>query len=276
MKLSAPGRRWLLILGAVPIVYLLLAYLILPAIWSHHEREPGLASVPMMTRTGDGIPGDALNVGLVGNQEDITRAMHAAGWFPADPITLRTSIEIIGSVALDRPYHDAPVSPLYYQGKKQQLAFEKPDGKSADRRHHVRLWQVLEKGTDGRPVWLGSITFDRGVGLSHDTGQVTHHIGPDIDAERDLLMHDLRAAGMVEAFFQISGVGPTLFGRNGEGDPYYTDGEIDFAHLVVKGAKRTQLPTVLAPPALIALKDQVWHGVRGAIMSATSAGSDVK
>ena len=146
-------------------------------------------------------------------------------------------------------------------GKKQQLAFEKPDGRSADKRHHVRLWQVLEKGTDGRPVWLGSITFDRGVGLSHDTGQVTHHIGPDIDAERDLLMRDLRAAGMVETFFQISGIGPTLLARNGEGDPYYTDGEIDVARLVLDGAKRTEPPTTLPPPALIALKDQVWHSV---------------
>jgi len=276
MKLLARGQSWLLILGTVPIVYLLLAYLILPAVWTHHEREPGLASLPMVTRTGDGIPGDALNVGLVGNREDVTRAMHAAEWFPADPITLRTSVEIIGSVMLDRPYHDAPVSPLYYQGKKEQLAFEKPHGKSADRRHHVRLWQVLEKGTDGRPVWLGSITFDRGVGLSHDTGQVTHHIGPNIDAERDLLMYDLRVAEMVEAFFQISGVGPTLFGRNGEGDSYYTDGEIDFARLVLNGAKRTEPPAILAPPALIALKDQVWHGVAPSIASATSpAGSDV-
>jgi hypothetical protein len=271
MKLLAPGRHWLLILGVVPIVYFLLAYLILPAAWMHHEHEPGLANLPMVTRTGDGIPGDALNVGLVGNEDDITRAMHAAEWFPADPITLRTSIEIIGSVMLDRPYRDAPVSPLYYQGKKEQLAFEKPDGKSADRRHHVRLWQVLEKGADSRPVWLGSITFDRAVGLSHDTGQVTHHIGPNIDAERDLLMHDLRVAGMVEAFFQISGVGPTLFGRNGEGDPYYTDGEIDFSSLVLNGATRTEPPLILAPPTLIALKDQVWHGVSRSMASTTSA-----
>jgi hypothetical protein len=48
-------------------------------------------------------------------------------------------------VMLDRPYRDAPVSPLYYEGKKEQLAFEKPEGKSADRRHHVRFWQVLDK-----------------------------------------------------------------------------------------------------------------------------------
>ena len=66
---------------------------------------------------------------------------------------------------------------------------------------------------------------------------------------------------MVEAFFQISGIGPTLFARNGEGDPYYTDGEIDVARLVVDGVKRTEPPVTLPPPPLIALKDQVWHGV---------------
>lgn len=247
------------------LVYLMLAYLTLPALWRHHEHEPGLASLPMVTRTASGIPGDALNVGLVGSQEDVLRAMHEAGWFPADPITLRTSIRIVGSVLLDRPYRDAPVSSLYYEGRKEQLAFEKPAGRSADRRHHVRLWQVLASGEDGRPVWLGSATFDRGVGLSHDTGQITHHIAPDIDAERDLLMHDLGEAGLVRNFFQISGIGPTLFGRNGEGDPYYTDGEIDVATLVVDGIRQTEPPVTLPPPPLIALKDNVWHGISRAV-----------
>jgi hypothetical protein len=265
MDLLPIRRRWLIALAAMVIAYLMLAYVVLPVLWTHHEHEPGLASLPMVTRTSAGIPGDALNVGLVGVKEDVLRAMHEAGWFPADPITLRTSIEIVGSVVLDRPYHDAPVSALYYDGKKEQLAFEKPDGRSADKRHHVRLWLVLEKGTDGRPVWLGSVTFDRGVGLSHDTGQVTHHIGPDIDADRDMLMRDLREAGMVQTLFQISGTGPTLLGRNGEGDPYYTDGEIDAASLVVDGIKRTAPPETLPPPPLIALKDQIWHGVRDAL-----------
>ena len=265
MTLLAIRRQWLLDFVAVAIVYFLLAYVVLPALWRHHEHEPGLASLPMVTRTGTGIPGDALNVGLVGGRDDVLHAMDAAGWFPADPVTLRTSIEIVGSVVLDRPYHAAPVSPLYYQGKKEQLAFEKPDGRSPDRRHHVRLWQVLDQGTTGRPVWLGAATFDRGVGLSHYTGQVTHHIGPNIDAERDLLMRDLREAGMVEALFQISGIGPTLFGRNGGGDPYHTDGEIDIASLVADGIKRTQPPATLPSPPLTALKDQIWRSVSDAV-----------
>src|ERR1700712_1795770 len=264
-NLFASKRRWLPIFATAAIAYFALAYIFLPFLWTHHEHEPGLAPFPMVTRTGADIPGDALNVGLVGGKEDVVHAMHAANWFPADAITLRTGMKIVGSVVLDRPYRDAPVSPLYYQGKKEQLAFEKPDGKSADKRHHVRLWQVLEKGADGRPVWLGSITFDRGVGLSHDTGQVTHHIAPDIDTERDLLMRDLRDAGMVQAQFQISGTGPTLLGHNGEGDSYHTDGEIDVANLVIGGVKRTEPPEMLPPPPLITLKDQVWHGVSDAV-----------
>jgi hypothetical protein len=265
MTWIASHRRWLIIGPGVLIAYLALAYVALPALWSHHEHEPGLASLPMVTRTGSDIPGDPLNVGLIGSKEDILAAMHAAGWFPADPITLRSSIEIVSSVLLDRPDHNAPVSPLYYQGKKQQLAFEKPDGRSADRRHHVRFWLVLDKGVSGRPVWLGSATFDRGVGLSHDTAQVTHHIGPDVDADRDGLMEDLSQAGMVQRFSQISGIGPTLLGRNGEGDPYYTDGEIKFASLVVNGIKQTSPPLTLPPSPLISLKDKVWHGVSNAL-----------
>jgi hypothetical protein len=240
-------------------VYFLLAYVVLPTAWTHYEHQKRLAGLPMVTRTGQGIPGDPLNVGLVGSREDVVRAMHAAGWFPADPITLRTSLEIVGSVVLDRPYRDAPVSPLYYEGRREDLAYEKPVGSSADRRNHVRLWQILPSGTEGRPVWLGSATFDRGVGLSRDTGQITHHIDPDVDAERDRLIGDLTQAGMVEALYQVSGVGPTVSGRNGEGDPYFTDGEIQFAVLVAAGRKRTTPPAVLATPPLVALKDSIWH-----------------
>lgn len=126
MKQLAGSRWWLFIFAALLIVYLALAYVVLPVLWTHHEHEPGLASSPMVTRTGADIPGDPLNVGLVGSKEDILRAMQAAGWFPADAITLRSSIDIVGSVVLDRPYHDAPVSPLYYDGKKSNSLSKTP------------------------------------------------------------------------------------------------------------------------------------------------------
>jgi hypothetical protein len=245
-------------------VYGLLAYVVLPAAWTHYEHQKGLAGRPMVTHTAQGIPGDALNVGLVGSRDDVLRAMNDAGWYPADPVTLKSSVEIIGSVLLDRSYKHAPVSPLYYGKRKEDLAFEKPDGKSADRRHHVRFWLVLEKGEEGRPVWLGSVTFDRSVGLSHYTGQVTHHIAPDIDAERDGLIADLTKAGMVTAIYHVTGVGPTLNGRNGEGDSYYTDGEIWIARLVADGQKTDKPPVTLDSPTLVEWKDAIWRAAADA------------
>jgi hypothetical protein len=217
--------------GIAAALWLAVAYALAPWAWRHYEHQRGLADRPMITTTRLGIPGDALNVGLEGGQDDVICAMRAAGWNPADPVTLRSSARIVGDVLARRAYPTAPVSDLLYQGRRQDLAFQKPSGVSPSRRHHVRFWKALEKGDDGLPVWLGAATYDSRVGFSHYTGQVTHHVAPDIDAERDLLASDLSASGHVAATYTVSGVGPTLFARNGGGDPYFTDGEIAMARL---------------------------------------------
>jgi hypothetical protein len=261
-------KRAILALAAILVAYLALAYVLLPLGWRHYEHQKGLAGLPMVTRTAQGIPGDAINVGLVGARDDVLCAMHAASWFPADPITLRSSLKIVGSVVLDRPYRDAPVSNLFYQGRREDLAFEQPSGRSADRRHHVRLWRVLDRGQEGRPVWIGAVTFDRDVGLSRYTGQVTHHIAPDIDAERDRLIGDLTRAKVVTAIYEVTGVGPTFNGRNGEGDRYYTDGEIKVARLVAGCNSRSESAVVLANPPLVQLKNAAWQPIAALLQAA--------
>lgn len=252
----------LLIVAALVVSYLVLAYLALPWAWTHYEQQKDLKGRPMVTRTVQGIPGDPLNVGLVGAQHEIIRAISAAGWSPADPVTLRTALEIAGSVLLDRPYARAPVSPLVYEGRREDLAFEKEHGSSADQRHHVRLWRVLARGAEGRPVWLGSATFDRGVELSRYTGQITHRIASDIDEERDTLVRDLNRAGMSTTIYQVTGVGPTLIGRNGEGDRYYTDGEIKIIVTVGAGETASETPKMIPAPTAVALKDALWQKAR--------------
>jgi LssY C-terminus len=258
-------ERVLLTLLAVVLAYTGIAYVVLPAIWTHHEHQKGLAALPMVTRTAQGIPGDPINVGLIGNEKEVLCAMNAAKWYPADPVTFRSSIEIAGSVLLDRAYPDAPVSPLFYLGRREDLAFEKPAGKSADRRHHVRFWKVLDKGEEQRPVWLGSVTFDKGVGVSHFTGAITHHIAADVDAERDGLVKDIEDAGMATAKYQVTGIGVTLTGRNGGGDPYYTDGEVWILRLVPDCQKQTGPVTELPSPPATELKDQIWHAITTAM-----------
>ena len=260
-------RPVLITLAIVLAGWLLAAYVVLPMLWRHYEHQKKLDGLPMTTVTTNGIPGDAINVGFVAEHRDIVCAMHAAGWYPAASITLGTSLAIAGSVMLDRPYPDAPVSPLLYAGRQQDLAFEKPSGRSADRRHHVRLWRVLDSGDEGRPVWLGAVTFDRGVGLSHTTGQVTHHIDADIDRERDGLEADLQHAGMVEARYQVMGIGPTLLGRNGGGDRYYTDGEVWMMRLVEDCRRREGPPAILPNPPAVEFKDQIWKATAGLFRS---------
>lgn len=212
----------------------------------------------MTTTTAFGMEGDALNVGLEGSRDDVLCAMRAAGWRPADPVTLGSSLHIADSVLLRRAYMTAPVSALYYDGRIQDFAFEKPSGLSPSTRHHVRFWKALEAGDDGLPLWLGAATFDRSVGVSRYTGQVTHHIAPDIDAERDLISADLAAAGMVQSAYWVSGVGPTVFARNGGGDPYFTDGEIAISRLSLGCKLQSTAPPTLAAPPAIAAKNRVF------------------
>ncbi len=214
------------IVVAVLAIWLVLAYLALPAIWKRAERQAVLAGREMVTRTSQGIEGDPINFGLVGEEPEVLCAFRSAGWILADSVTLRSSLKIAGSVALHRPDPAAPVSPLFYDGRVEDLAFQLPDGVSAAHRHHIRLWRIGDKVFHDRPLWLASASYDRSVGLSHFTLQVTHHIGPDLDAEREFVGQALGKAGAIRSFFQIQGVGPTLRGKNGGGDRYFTDGEV--------------------------------------------------
>ncbi|TIT62538.1 MAG: hypothetical protein E5W90_30595 [Mesorhizobium sp.] len=217
-------RRVTIWLVAGLAAYVALAYVAAPEFWTLRDRGFRNQRFEMVTHTPQGIPGDPINVGLVGREKELVHAFAVAGWDTADAVTLRTAIDIGESVLFSRPYPDAPVSRLLFEGRAQELAFEKPVGDSADRRHHIRFWRTDTVGDDGRPLWLGAASFDRGVGLSHDTGAITHHIGPDIDAERDFVIGDLNAAGLLSSTSDLAGIGATKTGRNGGGDPYFTDG----------------------------------------------------
>jgi hypothetical protein len=256
--------RALIAVTLAMLAYALLAYGVAPLFWRHFEHQKSVAGLSMVTRTPLGFPGDPINVGLEGSEADVICSMHAAGWFPADPVTLGSSLRIIGSVLLDRSYPQAPVSPLLYEGRREDLAFQKPVGGSARERHHVRFWKAVDSGDAARPIWLGAATFDRSVGFSHFTGQFTHHIGPDIDAERDLIAADLAAAGRGDATYRTSGIGPTLAGYNGGGDLYYTDGDVLFTRLVDGCAASNAAPKDLPDPPAIEAKNRFWRVLKRA------------
>jgi hypothetical protein len=220
--------KWLLALLAV---WAVVSYLVVPLIWKEYFHDHSkLAEAPRITHTGDGHPGDAINIALVGTESELISGMTAAGWFPADPITLASSIRIVVDSVFSRPDDQAPVSNLFLFGRKQDLAFERPVGDNPRQRHHVRFWR-WDKQEHDRPVWFGSATFDESVGVSHTTGQVTHHTGPDLDAERDLIAGELRKAGWVQQVRWRNDFQQPPEGRNGGGDPWHTDGRLAIVEL---------------------------------------------
>jgi LssY C-terminus len=236
-------RAWLLkriAIGTVVLVliYLAIAYLLVPAGWIRYAKHhPTLDDIPTITHTGDDIPGDPLNVALIGTEVDVKTILLRAKWFPADPLTLRSCLEIAEATVLKRKYDDAPVSNLYLFGRKQDLAFEQPVGDDPRQRNHVRFWRTPDVDDDGRPVWVGSATYDKKVGVSHTTGQITHHIGPDVDAERDHLFQDLRQTGDLAEVYTVPGFQKRLEGRNGGGDPWHTDGDLYVGIISLKSSK---------------------------------------
>lgn len=227
---SAGGRnffralRWLgLLLGA----WLVAAYLVLPWIWQQYEnRHPWLDDSPVITKTGDGHPGDPLNVGLIGTETELAEILRLAKWNRADALGIESDLRIGVDTVLKRSYADAPVSSLMLFGRKEDLAFEQAAEDNPSHRHHVRFWRTDERDPLGRPVWIGSASFDKRVGLSHTTAQFTHHIDADVDRERDYLAACLARTGQLSTGESLAGFHEVTSGFNGGGDPWRTDGSL--------------------------------------------------
>jgi hypothetical protein len=215
------------VLALTLLTWLFAAYLLLPLLWRRYERRhPALDGDCWVTCTANKIPGDPLNIALVGNEKGLQLAMLAARWYPADPVTLRSSLRIAAGTVFRRSYDDAPVSSLYFDGRKQDLAFEQPIGNDPRRRHHVRFWHCESVDESGRPLWIGSATLDVRVGFSYTTAQITHHISPEIDPERDKIIADLRADGDLLDAYWVDGFQQPTEGKNGGGDTWRTDGRL--------------------------------------------------
>jgi hypothetical protein len=225
MPPSSRKRRWRVLIAAVA-AWAAIAYLVAPTLWKMAMRgQLDLAQVQHVTITSDGHPGDPVNLALIGTEAEVVQAMQSARWSPADPITLQTSLRIAADSVLRRPDPDAPVSSLFLFGRRQDLAFEQPVGDNPRQRHHVRFWK-WDQTVDGAPVWFGAATYDERVGLSYTTGQVTHHIAPDVDAERDRIARELAGSGCVSGTRWIDDFHREREGRNGGGDPWRTDGRL--------------------------------------------------
>jgi len=225
-SLKARALFWLALLVALGGFYFALSYEAMPAFWRvFAQRHPAFENVVKHALTPEGILGDPINIAFVGPEETLHQVLLAAGWRPSDPITLKSSLRIATASVLHRAYETAPISNLFVWHRKQDLAFQQPAGNDPRKRHHVRFWRSDQVDEQGRPLWLGAATFDTKVGLSHLTGQITHHIDANVDAERDKLVADMQKwTGLKLEWTDPFHEAKT--GKNGGGDPYFTDGRL--------------------------------------------------
>ena len=235
---------------ALAATYGLAAYVILPYIVRMGLMVLRHQHVPSFTITGDGLPGDPVNLALVGTFDELRAAFAKAGWHEADPLTLSSSWGMVRAFILNTPYPKAPFSTLYLFGRGQDIGFQKPIGKSPRKRHHVRFWakclteaetvdDVFWHGTNRpdtreRVLWVGAGTKDTGFSLTRLTFQITHATDSDTMAERDFIMAELARNGTI-GMVDLYDAGEEL--ASGTVNHYVTDGIIAVAPLLTPPAR---------------------------------------
>ncbi|ALE05226.1 hypothetical protein AL755_06615 [Arthrobacter sp. ERGS1:01] len=211
------------------LFWLVLAYLVLPRL----HRILTSIYVPDYfigrARTSDGLLGDPINVAVVGAEDQLNEAMTRAGWIRADDVTLASSRRIVTSTIFRRSYDEAPVSPLMLFGRQQDLAYQQEVAGNPAKRHHVRFWRCPEDWLlpgGHKTDWLAAGTFDRAVGFSLFTLQITHKIDADTDIERDHIVATLTEDNTDVEVRVLADFSTGYHSRNGGGDTIETDGNL--------------------------------------------------
>lgn len=231
---------------ALAVTYAVAAYGILPWFVRMGLKALQRKAVPAFTVTSDGFPGDPVNLVLQGDFSALRKAFARAGWTEADPLGIVSSWRMAASFVLNRAYPKAPFSTLYLFGRKQDIGFQKPIGGSPRKRHHIRFWALAAEREDepmndpafwlntDRPaldqpaLWVGAGTRDTGFGLTKFTFQITHATDDDANAERDFIVQELQACGMIhDLAWRREG---DMF-RTGKVNHYVADGEVAAARL---------------------------------------------
>ena len=237
-------------MAAVAITYAVAAYLVLPRIVLVSLKILQHKRVPRYTITGDGLPGDPINVVLIGTRRQLDAAFAAAGWTKADPLSVKSSWRMVRAFLLNKPYPTAPFSTLYLFGRGQDVGFQKCINNSPRRRHHIRFWALSlhhAETTLGTPqfwratrrppddacvAWVGAGTKDTGFSLTKLTFQITHATDSDTNAEREFIVAELRGNRVIG---EVTIYRASQQLRVEHVNHYVTDGEVASATLVVGG-----------------------------------------
>lgn len=151
-----------------------------------------LITAPVIVTKPKGKPAaDIINFAFLSTKERLLQSFEAAGWSVAEPLTPKTFLRTYAAVSAMKAYPNAPVSPIFYEGRLPDFVFQKSFNSLA-KRHHIRVWRA------GLRLWLGAATHDVSVAFLWKSMSFTHLIDPLIDREREKILNDLGAADCVQ------------------------------------------------------------------------------
>jgi len=197
-----------------------------PATCSPVAAHSGLRDVPVLPRF---VPyasdksgrksGDAINLIFLGPGRQIDSAFRRAAWVAARPPSLWALTREVGAAIASRPAVGAPVSTLYFAGRKEDLAYEL-SGPNARIRHHVRIW--LLDSLAG--VWVGAGKKGVGLRVRPLRARATHRIDPNVNRERDVITSTLESVGCADLLDYVTLPGSDSVGHTIDGQRFVTDG----------------------------------------------------
>ncbi len=196
--------------------------------YTDKDFEAHLEELPCCTTNKKGTRnGDPINLAVIGELEDLITIFTSSGWDETSALTMGSGLSMAKAFFTGENDRYSPVSPLYYRGRSQDIAFQKTRD-NINQRLHFRLWYTPMR-YNGKPVWMGAISRDIGVKFTMKTWYfTTHKIDPNLDDSRDYLLADLILVEKVSKYGFVENKGleaPGHQNKNLTNDPYFTDNQ---------------------------------------------------
>ena len=194
-----------------------------------YSLDEMMDTVPERSTTPKGRDADVVNLAFIGSQDQVRKAFDAAGWMKADAMRRRTALREIHAFLTVGNYAHGPISKQLLNGKATDSTWEKGLDSLA-KRHHLRIWSTPDT-LQGQSLWLSAATQEIGASLSLRKREFVHHVDPNIDSEREMVVRDLTLAGCVD---KVHVDRRSLMPHgvvNATGDDLYTDAAVAFVKL---------------------------------------------
>ncbi|MDD5304279.1 MAG: LssY C-terminal domain-containing protein [Elusimicrobia bacterium] len=169
-----------------------------------------------------GLPGDPLNLVIVGRREAVRDALRSAGWTEI-PTSARGSIRAgLEEFLAGRPVASfPPMNDYRLRGRRQDMNWAMPV-RFLQERHHFRLWRTGTVDRSGRDFWWGSANYDLRVRWR----DLSHVPDPDANRERDFIVSTIMNSPRQRGILILPAPQVPTEGENDKGYPFKTDGRV--------------------------------------------------